>query len=87
MTREYSESFIRRALRNEVTWVVTIALGVIGFYKTVVLPINNMQIQIAQVQQQLTNEQTKYISIEAQLKSISDQGIQTATKLDAHLRN
>lgn len=84
-TEEKTENFIRRAFKNEITWVLFIIGGVTGFYRTVVLPINNLQIQVAAIQTQLTTEQGKYNDLLASVKAVSDKEIEIDTKLKAHL--
>lgn len=87
MAEHYSESPIRKVLRSEITWTITTIALVMGFVKTVVIPINNLQIQVAQINTQLLAEQQKYTMISEQLKSISDQSIKTETRLNEHLKS
>lgn len=52
---ENEENIVRQILRNEVTWVI----GIIGcgwtFVSTVILPLNTIQQQLVQVQQNQTD--------------------------------
>ena len=54
MEQEKEQSIIRSVLRSEVTWVVSLVMAVWGFVVTVVLPLQSLQFQIAQVQKDIT---------------------------------
>ncbi len=45
------ENIIRTILKNEITWVVLIGGFIATFFSQVVIPINNIQIQLVQIQQ------------------------------------
>lgn len=54
---------IRNILKSEVTWALLVVSGVMGFVSTVVLPIQELQIQIAQIQTELQKQSEIYNSI------------------------
>lgn len=58
-----SESFIRAVLQNEITWLFLIITGVFGFVSTVVLPIQKLQLQVTQIQTDLTDSKLGYKDI------------------------
>lgn len=54
------QTAIQKILRNEFTWLV-FAVGIFwGFITTVVLPLQSLQIQVAQIQNDLTKQNTQY---------------------------
>jgi hypothetical protein len=50
---EKNENIIRTVLKNEVTWLVFLGAGFWTIVQTVVLPIQEMQIVLAQVQKDI----------------------------------
>lgn len=70
MTTEHEQQEIgimRQLLRNEVTWTIFI-IGILwGAVAGVVLPIQKIQIQIAQIQEQMTSDKTWKVQIETRV--------------------
>lgn len=65
MTEAPSQNIVRVLLRNEITWVVTLVTLTIGFFNMVVLPLNEMRIQLTQIQTEIANQdkQTEILRI------------------------
>ena len=59
------ESMLRKLLKHEATWVVSIILAVMGFVNTVILPIQKMQIQLAQIQSDIADNKAGYATVMA----------------------
>lgn len=57
------ESVLKTILRNEITWLVSIVIGVMSFVYTVVIPISNLQIQIGYIQNTLKTQDKSYQNI------------------------
>jgi hypothetical protein len=49
------ENVIRKVLKNEITWIFFIGSFIVAFFTQVVIPINNMQIQLATIQNQIVD--------------------------------
>jgi hypothetical protein len=75
-------SILRNLFRNELTWVVSIIVVVWAFVATVVLPLNRLQVQVEQIQQQLNSSSSSYSDMLNQIKDISDLANSTKTRLD-----
>lgn len=54
------ESMFRTLLKNEVTWVVMIIAAVLGVVRTVIIPLNNMQIQLTQIQLDIAQSKSDF---------------------------
>nr|AKH47819.1 hypothetical protein [uncultured marine virus] len=81
MVKDYSESGIRKVLRSEITWIL-LFLGLVGgFVRTVVIPINNLQIQVAQIT--LSMDDISQIKTDHSL--IKQEIGQLENKLDDHI--
>lgn len=50
----------QKMLRNEVTWVIFVIVSFWGFVTTVVLPLQKLQIQVAQIQTDLNKQGKTY---------------------------
>lgn len=61
---------IRQILRHEITWFVFLIGFLWSFVATVVLPIQQLQFQIAQIQKDLSSEIINYQRIEARITEI-----------------
>ena len=55
MSKEKEVNIVRSVLRNEITWLITLILSVWGFVVTVILPLQSLQIQVAQVQHDVSD--------------------------------
>lgn len=74
------QNTVRKILKNEITWAIMIAVGVAGFYKTLVIPINNLQLAIAQIQQSINDSNIKYTSLDARITQNSNDIIKLQTE-------
>lgn len=54
------QNAIQKILRSEITWSITLIAFLWGVVTTVVLPLQKLQIQIAQVQLDLTAQNKRY---------------------------
>lgn len=61
------QNLFQQFFRNELTWLCMIIVAVWSFVTTVVLPIQKLQIQLAQIQTQLKS----YDMLNAQVQTIS----------------
>lgn len=52
------ENLIRSVFKNEITWIIVVITVFYGFIKTVVLPLEKLEIQITQVQVDISNVKT-----------------------------
>lgn len=68
------ENIVRKILKNEITWIISIVIAVYGLITTVILPINNLQNDVSNV---------KTITLEIK-QSVKD-GTDTDNKLDNRL--
>lgn len=66
------DNTIRKILRNEITWVVFTFGFLWGVVNTVVLPLQKLQIQLAQVQVDLTSQNKKYDTLTNALNLIGN---------------
>jgi hypothetical protein len=80
-----NQNAVRAVLRNEITWILFIFGLIWGAIATVILPLQKLQIQVTQVQEQLISEQDRYNLINNELKTVSDKQIQIDTTLQNHL--
>ena len=71
MEKGNSENFIRTVLRSEITWAVCLIGGVTSFFTMVVLPIQKLQIQISQVQDQIMSESNSFKDMSLSLQQVS----------------
>lgn len=64
------QNLFQQFFRNELTWLGMIIIAIWAFVQTVVIPINNLQIQLAQIQQQLKTQTISYTTVSNQLQTI-----------------
>lgn len=76
------QNTIRKILRNEVTWVVVLFGILWGFVTTVVLPLKTLQIQVAQVQTDLTAQNKKYDNLDKVVNILGNRTTAVETRLD-----
>jgi hypothetical protein len=86
MSKNNDESVLRKLLRSEITWTVSVVIGVMGFVKTVVIPINNLQLQVAEIQRGINSDRSRYDELQKQVNTVANQSLETATKLNEHLK-
>lgn len=83
---EQQDGVVRAVLRNEITWIIFI-LGILwGALQGIVLPLQKVQIQIAQIQTEIQNESTKFQNIFDRLDNLENITTVSATKLSEHIK-
>ena len=87
ITKNNEVSLLRAIFRSEITWVISIVAVVWAFVATVVLPINNLQIQVAQVQSQLAGEQTKYDQLNQNIQDVNSIANKALTEIESHINS
>jgi len=80
-------SFLKALFRKEITWIITIGTVIWAFVGTVVLPINNLQAQVAQIQTQLTMEQSKYDALNKDIQDTNKIANKALVEIESHLSN
>lgn len=48
------ENIVRKVLKNEITWIISIATFIIAFFTQVIIPINTIQLQLVSIQSDIT---------------------------------
>lgn len=81
------QGIIRTILRNEITWVVTFIGMTIGFFNTVVLPLNDMRIQLTVIQKELSTQSLQTESLRAAVGALNTAVSVLQTRVDAIARN
>ncbi len=76
-----TQGTFRTLLKNEITWMVMIVIGVMGFVKTVVIPLSNVQITITQIQQSLANSANDYKALDGRVTQNSNDIIKIQTQI------
>ena len=61
---------VRSVLRSELTWVVFLVAGIWGFVTTVVLPLQQLQIQLTQIQVEITTGVDKDANLDTRVKAL-----------------
>lgn len=82
MTTPTSATF-RDLLKNEVTWVILVATLVLGFVKTVVLPIQDVQLTVTQIKVELVKMQTQSDDLNRRMNTLEQQGVSREERLRA----
>lgn len=77
---------IRKVLRSEITWVVFTAGFLWGFVTTVVLPLQRLQIQIAQIQTDLSSQNKKYDDLSTVVNTLINRVSIVETRLDNKIK-
>lgn len=84
------ENSIRKVLRSEITVVIAIGLFLWGMVTTVVLPLQKLQIQVSQIQLDITTTNKKYDDLskknDTNTAGISSLGSRTSV-LEAEMNN
>lgn len=71
MTTEKTQNLFQSFFRSELTWLGMIVVCVYGFIVTVVIPVNNLQLQVAQIQVQLTAQNKTYSIFTTQVQTLT----------------
>lgn len=61
------QNAIRTVLRSEVTWLLTFVGCIMGFVTTVIMPLQRVQIQLAQIQTDLLTSRESYVKMEGRV--------------------
>lgn len=68
---EKQQNLFQTFFRNELTWLGMVILAIWGFVTSVVLPLQKLQIQVAQIQTQLKSQSDTYNSFSQSVQNIS----------------
>ena len=60
---EKQQNAVRTALRSEITWLISFIICLMGFVTTVIMPLQKVQIQLAQIQTDLVISRESQISM------------------------
>ena len=52
--QQQEENIVRKVLKNEITWIISIATFIIAFFTQVIIPINTIQLQLVSIQSDIT---------------------------------
>lgn len=67
---EKNQNAVRSVLRSEITWLISFIFCIMGFVTSVVMPLQKLQIQLAQIQSDLVINKSSYSQLEARLNKI-----------------
>lgn len=73
---------IQKAFRNEFVWIGMILTFLWFFVTTVVLPLQKLQIQVTQIQTDLTSQNKKYDALDKLVNNLSTRMSVVETRLD-----
>jgi hypothetical protein len=59
-SEDKQQNIIRTLLKNEITWLLFIIAGVMGFVAQVILPLQRMSLQLTQIQMDLADTKKNY---------------------------
>lgn len=82
MSEEKQSGIIRAVLRNEVTWVITFIGITIGFFNMVVLPLNRMQLQLTQIQSDVSKQGQNYETLQTAVSALTTSVSVLKSRLD-----
>lgn len=80
-TKSKEENAIRAVLRNEITWIVFIVGAIWGMVAGVVLPLQKLQLQVAQIQMDIADFKTTNTQIMAEHKEFQERLSVLETKM------
>lgn len=81
MDKEQEQNAVRAVLRNELTWIVVIIGMVWGGVQGVVLPLQKLQVQLAQIQNDIVDYKKNYEKV----MEIHQDILNRLTKLEARI--
>jgi hypothetical protein len=81
MSDQEETSIIRAILRSELTWGIFLIGALMGFVSTVVLPIQKLQIQVTQIQLEITHSLATYDQIIERLSDIEKEHVSLETRI------
>lgn len=82
MSEEKEQGLIRAILRNEITWVITFIGITIGFFNMVVLPLNDMRIQLTAIQKDLAAQSSQTESLRTAVGALNTAVSVLQTRVD-----
>jgi hypothetical protein len=59
-SEDKQQNIIRTLLKNEITWLLFIIAGVMGFVAQIILPLQRMSLQLTQIQMDLADTKKNY---------------------------
>ena len=62
-----NQNAVRSILRSEITWLISFIICIMGFVTSVVMPLQKLQIQLAQIQSDLQLNGSRYSQVEIRL--------------------
>lgn len=69
------ENIVRSVLKSEITWILFLVGGIMGFVTTVILPLQSIQMQISQIQKDLLEQRGLYVNFDIRLTSLEKDNI------------
>ena len=70
MSEQENSNAVRTILRSEITWLISFIALIMGFVSTVVLPLQSLQIQLTEVQTDITKEAVRYDKLEERVSTV-----------------
>jgi len=64
---EKQQNAVRTVLRSEITWLVSFVLFIMGFVTTVIMPLQKVQLQLAQIQIDVLSNRDIYTQLETRV--------------------
>lgn len=64
---EQQQNVVRTVLRSEITWLVSFVLFIMGFVTTVIMPLQKVQLQLAQIQIDVLSNRDIYTQLETRV--------------------
>jgi hypothetical protein len=80
--RTTDQNLIRKALQNEISWLLMIGGTVLSIFKFIVLPINEMQITLAQVHTDITRLQGQRDTSDRLINELTTRVTRVETKVE-----
>lgn len=77
------QTLFQQFFRSEITWLGMVVIAVWGFVATTVLPLQKLQIQVGQLQEQIANQTASNALLANQYQTISGQQQADEAKLQA----
>ena len=66
------ENIVRKILKNEITWVFFLLTGGWVIVSTIILPINTIQTQLAQIQTNISDSKTNVIQLQTEYNDLDN---------------
>lgn len=65
------ENIVQKVLRHEATWIISLVVFLYGIITTVVLPLQELQIQVAQLQSVFSQSNSKYEALQSAVNALN----------------